>query len=227
MAQINDPARFDRIARLYRWMEYLSFGRALERCRFFFLPVLADSRRALILGDGDGRFTARLLRMNSQLHADAVDASPAMLHLLRRRAAGSGTERRLTTLCADARTLSPASAGYDLVVTHFFLDCLTEEEVSDLIARLCPHLASGCRWIVSEFQIPVDRPVRAWVCRAVIRFLYLGFRLLTGLTVQQIPPWPTLLSRSGFERVTAHAWPGGLLLSEMWEFRQATGVQAR
>ena len=66
---------FDRIARPYRWLEYLSLGRALERCRFHFLPRLRDCRRALVLGDGDGRFTAKLLDANPSVQVDAVDIS--------------------------------------------------------------------------------------------------------------------------------------------------------
>ena len=54
-------ANFDLIARPYRWLEYLTFGPALARCRNHFLPQLTDRRAALVLGDGDGRFLARLL----------------------------------------------------------------------------------------------------------------------------------------------------------------------
>ena len=62
---------FNRIARPYRWLEYLSFGPLLERCRFHRLPQMVDAKRALVLGDGDGRFLARLLRKNPQIQADA------------------------------------------------------------------------------------------------------------------------------------------------------------
>ncbi len=84
MAVTDRPPRFDRVARLYRVLEYLSFGPMLERCRFHHLPALAaaDCSRALILGDGDGRFLARLLAACPELSAQAVDASPAMLRLL-------------------------------------------------------------------------------------------------------------------------------------------------
>jgi hypothetical protein len=58
---LTSPPNFDRIARPYRWLEYLTLGRSLERAREVFLPLLKDRRQALILGDGDGRFTARLL----------------------------------------------------------------------------------------------------------------------------------------------------------------------
>jgi SAM-dependent methyltransferase len=207
---------FDRIAPLYRAMEYLSFGRVLERCRFFYLPRLSNARRALVLGDGDGRFLARLLAANPQLHADAIDASPAMLRLLESRAARAGARHRVSTHCADARAFAPANT-YDLVVTHFFLDCLAPAEVVSLIARLRPHLVPGARWLVSEFQVPTHNRACAWIARRIIASLYAAFRLLTGLRVSQIPPWQDFLSCAGFARQACRLWLGGLLVSELWQ----------
>ena len=70
---------FNHLARIYRWLEYLTFGPFLWRCRVHFLPQLSDCRSALVLGDGDGRFTARLLRENPHLRVMAIDGSPGMI----------------------------------------------------------------------------------------------------------------------------------------------------
>ncbi|HEX4067944.1 MAG TPA: class I SAM-dependent methyltransferase [Acidobacteriaceae bacterium] len=241
MAQITnaapdfDPApQFDRVARPYRWMEYLSFGPLLERCRFHHLaalaqspaPLLSVSKKALVFGDGDGRFLARLLAANPELHADAVDASPAMLRLLRDRVAHISAQDRLTTTCADARTFEPAVNNYDLVATHFFLDCLTASETTALIARLRPHLAPGARWLVSEFHTPRGSQFRAACARTLIASLYAAFRILTGLKVRQIPPWQALLAQSGFTPCSTHSELGGLLVSELWQLPQATAVRS-
>ncbi len=51
---MNPVPNFNRLAQIYRWLEYLSFGPFLWRCRIRFLPDLAHCRRALVLGDGDG-----------------------------------------------------------------------------------------------------------------------------------------------------------------------------
>lgn len=222
MAEVASLPRFDRVARIYRPAEYLSFGPLLERCRFFHLPALAPSRQALILGDGDGRFLARLLAGHPDLHADAVDLSPAMLRLLANRAARASARNRLTTTCADARSFHPLRSGYNLVVSHFFLDCLTEPETAALIARLRPHLAPGALWLVSEFQISAGSRLRALVTRALISALYSAFRLLTGLRVRRVPPWQSLLAQAGFRRQASQTFLGGLLVSELWQLPQAT-----
>lgn len=218
---------FDRIAHLYRAMEYLSFGPMLERCRFHHLPALRDSRQALVIGDGDGRFLAKLFTSNSQIRAGAVDQSPAMLRRLKTRVVRVGAQNRLATICTDARAFEPPGANYDLVATHFFLDCLTESEAGHLIARLRPHLVPGALWLVSEFQVPKGAPFEAWLARRTISALYAAFRILTGLAVRQILPWPALLARHGFERIASRSWLRGLLVSELWQLPQATDLQPR
>jgi SAM-dependent methyltransferase len=222
---VSRPARFDCVARIYRLMEYLTFGPMLEHCRFHHLPALQNSCRSLVLGDGDGRFLAQLLATSPVLQADAVDASPAMLALLRARVTHIKAQHRLTITQADARTFEP-SRDYDLVATHFFLDCLTEPEVDHLITRIRPHLVDGAQWLVSEFQIPETGRLQKWVARTIIATLYAAFRLLTGLTVTQIPPWPEVLTRHGFQRKATRTWLGGLLISELWDFHEATGTSA-
>ena len=206
---------FDFIARPYRWLEYLTFGLMLERCRFHFLPELKGTRRALVLGDGDGRFLARMLAANPLLQADAVDLSPAMLGLLQSRAARIGAGERIALHCADARTFAP-SGSYSLIVTHFFLDCLTMEEVETLVSRLLPHLAPGARWVVSEFAVPSG--AFSVPANCIVRTLYAAFRLLTGLRVRRLPDYSAVLGSAGLSLIAERRWLRGLLVSELWEF---------
>ncbi len=204
---------FDRLAKLYRWMELFTFGPYLSRCRTAFLPELASAHHALVLGDGDGRFTAELLRVNSHIRIDAVDASPAMLDaLLRRAEAGAG---RVCTHCADARDWRPVDPPYDLVVTHFFLDCLTTEECRALAARVRDAVSPSAVWIVSEFAIPEGWFGRC-VARPLVRLLYGAFGLLAGLEIRSLPDHHAALRGAGFTLAQRRAWLCGLLASEMW-----------
>ena len=216
---------FDPIARPYRWMEALTFGRALARCRNHFLPQLAGRRRALLLGDGDGRFTARLLAANPQLHADAIDLSAAMLSLLTRRAHAAhptASTRLVRTHRAGALAFlqNPAPAAeYDLIVGHFFLDCLTQSEVEALCACVRPHLQPQALWLVSDFRIPSG--AMRWPARALVRLLYLAFRLLTGLRTARLPDHATALVAAGFARVAQRTSLAGLLTTELWAYTPA------
>ncbi len=205
---------FDRLAWVYRWMEAVSFGPWLGRCRRAFLGEMKTARRALVLGDGDGRFTARLLRENPLVQVDAVDISPAMLDALVRRAGKDGD--RVHAQVADARDWSPTrGCGYDLVATHFFLDCLTTPEVEALAGKVRAMTSDDALWIVSEFAIPEGRFGRL-VARPLVDFLYRAFGFMTGLRVWELPDHASALRRSGFQLQGRRDWLHGLLVSECW-----------
>jgi ubiquinone/menaquinone biosynthesis C-methylase UbiE len=204
---------FDGLAKLYRWMEFVTFGPLLARCRTAFLAEMTSARRALVLGDGDGRFTAALLRENPQVQLVAVDASEAMLDALLRRAGTNA--RRISIRVADVRGWQPENANYDLVATHFFLDCLTTEECRALAAKLRGAVSPGGHWVVSEFAVP-----QGWfgrlVARPLIDLLYRAFGVLTGLRVRSLPDHCAALRDSGFTLASRRTRLGGLLVSEMW-----------
>jgi SAM-dependent methyltransferase len=213
---MTEAANFDRLARAYRWMETLTFGPLLMRMRCAMLSEIHDCRRALVLGDGDGRFTARLLETNPGISIDAVDASAAMLTELRCNA-GPHAERVHTHL-ADAREWQPPRTDYDLIVTHFFLDCLTGEEVHALAARLRETCVPGARWVVSEFAVP-----HGWfgavIAQPLVALLYRTFGLLTGLRVRRLPDHRSALEKAGFKPADETKRLHGLLVSELWRLQ--------
>jgi SAM-dependent methyltransferase len=218
-----DALNFDRIARPYRWLEYLTFGPWLQCCRSCFLADAGQCRSALVLGDGDGRFTARLLAANPEIRVHAVDVSPAMLAALRK-SAGSHAHR-ITTEVADLRHWQPSgSISYDLVVTHFFLDCLTDAEISALARRLAPTLAPDAIWLVSEFASPPTVFGRV-IAAPLIALLYRAFHLLTGLRLKRLPDHRTALEISGWLLQSQRSHLHGLLISQLWvnQPRQRTG----
>jgi SAM-dependent methyltransferase len=192
----------DRIARRYRWLEYAGFGRALEWRREAFLGDLSDVRRVLAVGDGDGRALAALLIAAPQTCVDYIDISARMLEVARARA---GTER-VVYRCEDARMASLPVAEYDLIITHFFLDCFDDADLEPLVARLANAAHPQARWLVSEFR------GNGWLVRA----LYFFFRVTTGLRTRRLVDHHPILIHHGFRLVRyEQAWRG-LLASELW-----------
>ena len=204
-------ADFDPIGRPYRWLEYLTLGHALERCRNHFLPTLSDRRCAIVLGDGDGRFLSRLLAANRQLRADAVDTSAVMLQLLTHRAGESAA--RIRTHHVDALRFMP-SCTYDLIVTHFVVDCLTQSDLNTLALSMARHAAPDALWLLSDFRIP-SGPMH-WSARILVRLLYFAFRLITGLRTTALPDHAAALSAAGFTLTASHHSMSGILTSEIW-----------
>jgi ubiquinone/menaquinone biosynthesis C-methylase UbiE len=198
----------DPIARWYRWLELIGFGRALERRRTAFLSGVADARRVLLLGDGDGRFLERLapaIFSHPGASIDYVDISARMLELARKRG-GDG----VNYILGNALSIALPEAEYDLVVTHFFLDCFDERDAEALVARVAASTKPRARWLISEFRDA------GWWSRRMIAILYLFFRMTTGLKTRRLIDHHPLLERAGFRLEKTESERAGMLVSELW-----------
>ena len=186
----------DRLAPFYRWFEYVAFGRALERCRFTQLESLGEERRVLIFGEGDGRFLERLVKQAPNALIDAFESSGEMIAL----AAGrlSEMERiRVRFYAQNAVESQFQEDCYDLVVTNFFLDCLTSDEAQALVEKVTAALKPGGCWIIGEFAKPAGGFGRLHAA-VWLRAMYLFFRVTTGLRVAEVPGYQKMLNAAGF-----------------------------
>src|SRR6185369_1673914 len=134
-----------------------------------------------------------LLRANTRISVDAIDSSDAMLRQLTLRV----DSNRVHTRTADARIFQPTRHDYDLIATHFFLDCLTSPQVSRLAIRMRNDSSPNALWVISEFAIPPNIYGRT-IARPLISALYLAFGLLTGLKIRQLPNHRSALRQAGW-----------------------------
>jgi hypothetical protein len=138
-----------------------------------------------------------------------------MLRALSRRAGPHTARVRL--LVIDARLWQPtAPDSYDLVVTHFFLDCLTTAEIESIAAAIRPALAPDALWVTSEFAIPPGFFGRL-IAGPIVSALYWAFGQLTGLKVRQLPDYRAGLCAAGFQLLEVRTRLWGLLVSELWQ----------
>ena len=208
----------DFIAALYRYFEYGRFGRKLETCRFALVPRLNGARKALILGEGDGRFIARLVAHYPNITADVFDTSREMIRLAeqRLRAALALPPPSIAFHHGDARVAPFPQKDYDLVATHFFFDVFHVTELSPLINRVKESLDPNGVWLVSEFDLPTSG-LRRLLARFWLRTMYLFFRYATGLRNQRLPDWRQQLISAGFRPRIQQSFANGFLVSESWE----------
>lgn len=202
---------FDRLARVYRLLEFAAFGHDLERARFAHLDRLRDCRSILVLGEGDGRCLARLVQAAPHAEIDCLDLSPAML----RHAAARLTGPDLTRVAfhqADLLTADLPSLHYDAVVTCFFLDCFTAAQAAAVMTRVAASLQPGAWWLWADFTLPPGGPAR-WRAQAWLAVLYTFFRWQTALDARALPPVPQLFHEMGWQPVVETVLQHGLLRS--------------
>jgi len=205
---------FDRVARVYRWLEYAAFGGALQRARVAHLGHLRRCADILVLGDGDGRCLAAILRAAPFARIECVDDSQVMIDLAARRLSVAD-RRRVTFTCTDACTFDPGQRTFDAVVTMFFLDCFVDRDVHALVERLRPQLRHGALWLFADFAIPA-RGLARWHAQVIVSSLYLFFRLATGLEARALPASEAHLLAAGLRCTEVTTERAGLIRTTVY-----------
>jgi len=193
---------FDSIAPYYRWIETTVFGNALQRARIYWIDKIPRPGRALIVGEGNGRFLCELLRVHPKIEIDCIDASERMLQLSRSRVHRTRPESlaHVQFFHQDILNWSPRHS-YDLLVTHFLLDCFESEELELIVAKLAETARQNAVWLIADFTLPKERFARAHAT-LWLRVMYAFFRLTARIKAKKlVDPTPYLETR-GFIRTS-------------------------
>lgn len=215
---------FDRLAPHYRWMEAVLAGGKMQRCRVTWLDEVRDCRRVLIVGVGPGRFLEPALREMRGSEFVCVDASAAMLERARGAAQCTGESTRVSFIHAALPEWEPEGAGFDLIVTHFFLDCFPEPLLSEVVARLAAAAKPDAHWLLSDFQIPARGAARLRA-RFVLALAYAFFRVTTRLPARRLVAPDDALTRNGFRLQRRSVTDWGLLHSDVWRRHVGCGTR--
>ena len=208
---------FDAIAPWYRLLEGVAFGDALQRSRVAGLAEIQAPARVLIVGEGNGRFLLELLRMYPNAGIDCVDASERMLELARQRIEQEFPDRidRVGFLQRDITMWTPAGGTYDLIVTHFVLDCFPETSLSRVIDRLAGAAKAKADWLVADFSLPQSGAARLRA-RAWLGIMYRFFRVTARIEANELVDPARFLRSAGFCLASQHVFRAGLLKSQFW-----------
>jgi ubiquinone/menaquinone biosynthesis C-methylase UbiE len=200
---------FDRLARVYRTLEFAAFGRDLERARFALLDPLRDCTRILVLGEGDGRCLERLTQIAPQARIDCVDFSAAMLARAKLRLTPAQQERT-RFLQLDVLSSELPVESYDAALTLFFLDCFTDAQLESLVPRIARRLRPGARWLWADFALP-PRGLARLRARAWLKLLYAFFAWQTSLSARRLPDAERHIQASGLRLEERRVLRSGLL----------------
>ena len=232
---------FDRIAPTYQFFETIAFGYALQRARTAFISRIRDGERVLILGEGDGRFLAELLRRDPFVEVDCIDASAAMIQRARARAAVIPSKAKDLTsvdgaVCAprDSASLPPGELcrvqfhhidilgwvplqkSYDVVVTHFFLDCFTSAQLPAVVEKIGNAATPNARWLFADFAIPT-KALGGVHARVWLRIMYSFFRAVADLQAKELTDASALIQANGFRLYEEKVTRLGFIKSQVWE----------
>lgn len=208
---------FDRLAPHYRWMEQVLAGEKLQRCRAAHLDAVHTAERVLLAGEGHGRFLVRLRQALPRAHIVCLDASQRMLHCARHQLRRAGlSDEKVQFVHADVRHGLASQEPFDLIATHFFLDCFPEGQLADVVSHLSETAADRAGWLLADFR-EADGGLARVRTRLILGIMYLFFRVATRLPATRLANPDPLLERAGFRLRRRQVTEWGLLHSDWWE----------
>ncbi len=215
---------FDILAPIYRLMERVLAGGKLHRCRCAFIARLPQPRNILILGEGPGRFVVECVRKFPDASITCVEESGKMIAEARKHLAGYQlSAHNVTFFESDAvpwleqqqQTQKDQHDEFDLIVTHFFLDCFRADQLETLVPAIASVAAKDAHWLLGDFQ-EASRGWRRWRSRCILAIMYTFFRAVTRLPASSLTRPDTYLQSAGFSLRERLEYDWELLKSDWW-----------
>jgi hypothetical protein len=107
--------------------------------------------------------------------------------------------------------------SYDLLVTHFFLDCWPPDKMKAIIHKLAAAAAPGATWLIADFSLPPAGTLARLHSKLWLRAMYWFFRAVAGITANELVDPTPYLHANGFVLKACQLSPDGMVKSELWQ----------
>jgi len=193
---------YDILAPYYDRLAVLFVGKHIQHAQLKMLSHLSASKKLLILGGGTGWILPHLFRVNPKLEIHWIDTSEKMIA----RARTCAGNYPLIKFINGNETNVP-DRDYDAVLTHFYVDLFTDEQLGKLIGEIKTRLTSNANWLVTDFE------VHTTLQQIKVSLMYWFFRLVTGLKTRALPLWYKVFVERGFNVLETHSTKRGFIKS--------------
>ena len=178
---------FDPVASIYDRLAKGIFGSSIQKIQIDLLPNLPDGSDILLVGGGSGWILEHIWALCPYRRLVFLEDSPNMLRLAQSKISSINLEGEIslkTELLLGREHFLPSFHQYSVIITPFFLDLFSEEELPQIMTSLDLYLKPGGLWLLADFSIEktICRPI-FWLW---IKLMYRFFRWTCGLQNQKL-----------------------------------------
>jgi hypothetical protein len=115
---------------------------------------------------------------------------------------------------------TPPPGVFDVVVTHFFLDCFPAATLERIIDSLAAAATPDAQWLLADFCEAPSGFARQR-SRAILWLMYRFFRFTTHIPARRLVCPDSFIHRHGFRLSRRENSEWGLLHSDLWQRHEA------
>ena len=208
---------FNTIAPFYDIISMIASFNKIHESQMWLLSKGMKFSKVLIIGGGNGKFLLEAMKQVLSEQYCYIDISEGMIKL-----AQSKIEKQsalslnsVVFVCGSYQDI-PANEKFDLIVTPYFLDCFSKEELPLVMAKLHTQLTIEGTWFFTDFNIPEDS-FRNFIFKNIIRLLYGIFNLFCDLGVNRLADFNKEFCRYDFTLLHEKYFLGGLLVGRIYK----------
>ncbi|MCM8533545.1 MAG: class I SAM-dependent methyltransferase [Lentisphaeraceae bacterium] len=180
---------FSPIAPIYDLLGSLFFGGQLHRSQLKNLSKLPHKFESiLIIGGGTGKFLKDLVQSKIFKQLTYIDISPKMIELAKSKVSDG---KNINFIIGDESTIPNQS--FDLIITHYFLDCFDQDKFEEFSKVLLSKLTVGGYWSMVDFHL---NSTSAHSKKLFVSFLYKFFKITCKLNAKELPNFETWFSEN-------------------------------
>ena len=203
---------FNRIAFAYDYLKVMVFGNAIDNAQSALIRFIPDNADVLIVGGGTGKILEECIGLGLNQHVTYLELSERMIQKAKKRVRAAN-ESRINFITGSTACLDP-DKKFDVVFTPFVLDSYATSELLDFMKQLDGLIKREGLWLFSDFCISDDTKV--WQ-RWLISFMYLFFRLVTGVKATQLPDFHFVFKKLKYREVAAYSFYNGMIQSVVFQ----------
>lgn len=206
----SSPINYDRLAAWYDRLASWVFGDLLLESQKQAVHMVEKGSHILWIGGGTGSVLPEVLQQEIGA-LTYVEASVEMLKRARQQLHELGSNTPIAMIHGTEDDIP--SQSYDAIFSFFFLDQFPQVEMDRIWTVLQGHLREGGQWVQVDFSDKANR----WWHVPLIQFMYLFFKITTGLQTHQLPDMEKGFRENGYRLKKSWSKGKGLIQVQVWE----------
>jgi len=200
-----NKTNYNFLAPFYKTLSRIVFGKGLEESSAHYFYKIKEGEKVLIIGGGNGEVLKGLYDSSPRAIVSYCELSSKFIGLANKK--NPFPREQIVFLEKDAFDLE--NFKYHWIVLPFFLDQFKEEECIRILTKMHGESLVHTKILFSDMD---GKGCPKWL----LSFMFLFFRITTGLKRTSLPGFNKVFQESGWEKQEEGGFSNGKVVSRVY-----------